>query len=142
MAEALIGQGGSVESFVTAVSSNPAMPVPVPAGNGPQVATAVPAATVEVAEELEEEEEEIGLGPWIDEETCTACDDCMAVNAKLFVYNENKKAVITDPKLGTYKDLVVAAERCPSGSIHPGAPINKKEKNLEKWVERAVPFNE
>ena len=78
---------------------------------------------------------------WIDEETCTACDDCMKVNAKLFVYNESKKAVITDPGLGSYKDLVVAAERCPSGSIHPGTPINKSEKNLAKWEERAEPFN-
>jgi pyruvate-ferredoxin/flavodoxin oxidoreductase len=142
MAEALIGRGGSVDSFVTAVTSNPALSAPLPRGNGPQLATAaVPVAAVAVAEE-EEAEEDLGLGPWIDEETCTACDDCMAVNSKLFVYNENKKAIITDPKLGTFKDLVVAAERCPSGSIHPGAPINKKEKDLAKWVERAEPFNE
>jgi pyruvate-ferredoxin/flavodoxin oxidoreductase len=141
MAEALIGQGGSVDSFVTAVTSNPALPASLPRGNGPQLATSVPVAAVAVAEE-EEAEEDLGLGPWIDEETCTACDDCMAINSKLFVYNEKKKATITDPKLGTFKDLVVAAERCPSGSIHPGAPINKKEKDLAKWVERAEPFNE
>jgi pyruvate-ferredoxin/flavodoxin oxidoreductase len=66
----------------------------------------------------------------------------LAVNPKLFKYNENGKAIITDPKEGTFKDLVVAAERCPSGSIHPGSPINKKEKDLAKWVERAAPFNE
>ncbi len=141
MAEALIGRGGTVESFVTAVTSNPALPAPVPGGNGPQLAAVIPVAAVAVAEE-EEVEEDLGLGPWIDEETCTACDDCMAVNSKLFVYNENKKAIITDQKLGTYKDLVVAAERCPSGSIHPGVPLKKREKNLAKWVERAAPFNE
>ena len=66
----------------------------------------------------------------------------MAVNPKLFVYGESGKATITDPKNGTYKDLVIAAERCPSGSIHPGLPLNKKEKNLDKWIERAEPFNE
>jgi pyruvate-ferredoxin/flavodoxin oxidoreductase len=141
MAEALIGQGGSVESFVTAVTSNPALPARVPGGNGPQLARGAPVAAVTVVAE-EDVDEDIGLGPWIDEETCTACDDCMAINSKLFVYNENKKAVITDPKLGTYKDLVVAAERCPSGSIHPGTPLNKKERDLAKWVERAAPFNE
>ena len=82
------------------------------------------------------------MGPWIDEETCTACDDCMKINAKLFVYGPNGKATISDPKNGTFKDLVLAAERCPSGSIHPGAPLNKSEKDLKKWVERATPFNE
>jgi pyruvate-ferredoxin/flavodoxin oxidoreductase len=136
MAEALMGQGGSTESIMGAISSMPASsaPVSVTGTNGPEAAVVIPAETAE-------EEEELGLTAWIDEETCTACDDCMKVNPKLFVYNENKKAIITDPSLGTYKDLVVAAERCPSGSIHPGTPLNKSEKNLAKWVERAEPFN-
>jgi pyruvate-ferredoxin/flavodoxin oxidoreductase len=139
MAEALIGQGGSVDSLVTSVAAAPAAAVSVsaPGGNGPQQT-----AAAAVEELVEEEEEDLGLGPWIDEETCTACDDCMKVNPKLFVYNSNKKATITDPKNGTFKDLVVAAERCPSGSIHPGVPLNKREKNLAKWVERAAPFND
>jgi len=134
MAEALMGQGGTVESLMGAMSVMPAAsaPVSVTGTNGPEVPVATP---------VEEEEEDLGLTAWIDEETCTACDDCMKVNAKLFVYNENKKAVITDPGLGSYKDLVVAAERCPSGSIHPGSPINKNEKDLAKWEERAEPFN-
>jgi pyruvate-ferredoxin/flavodoxin oxidoreductase len=135
MAEALMGQGGSVEGFLGAMTSVPpaSAPVSVTGTNGPDSSTAVAAA--------EEEEEDIGLTAWIDEETCTACDDCMKVNPKLFVYNSNKKAVITDTSLGSYKDLVVAAERCPSGSIHPGTPVNKNEKDLAKWVERAEPFN-
>jgi len=153
MAEALIGQQGSIDTLVGTVSA-PAAPIaatpapaPVvtssPSGDGPQAAAAVQetATAVAVAEEPEIEED-LGLGPWIDEETCTACDDCMAVNPKLFVYGESGKATITDPKNGTYKDLVIAAERCPSGSIHPGLPLNKKEKNLDKWIERAEPFNE
>lgn len=134
MAEALMGHGGSVEGIMGALTSVPpsAAPVAVTGTNGPEAA---------VAKVAEEEEEELGMTAWIDEDTCTACDDCMKVNAKLFVYNENKKATITDPSLGTYKDLVVAAERCPSGSIHPGQPLNKNEKDLAKWVERAEPFN-
>jgi pyruvate-ferredoxin/flavodoxin oxidoreductase len=134
MAEALMGQGGSVEGIMRVISAVPpsSVPVSVTGTNGPEVS---------VATAVEEEEEDLGLTAWIDEETCTACDDCMKVNAKLFVYNENKKAVITDPSLGSYKDLVVAAERCPSGSIHPGTPINKSEKDLAKWLERAEPFN-
>jgi pyruvate-ferredoxin/flavodoxin oxidoreductase len=152
MAEALIGQGGSIESLVNTVSApapsapiqtavkTPAPVASTPSGNGPQSATTSTSAAVAVAEP--DVEEDLGLGPWIDEDTCTACDDCMAVNSKLFVYNENGKAAISDPKNGTYKDLVVAAERCPSGSIHPGLPLNKKEKGLDKWIERAEPFNE
>jgi len=134
MAEALMGQGGSVEGFLGAMTSVPPAlaPVGVTGTNGPDTSTAVAAV---------EEEEDLGLTAWIDEETCTACDDCMKVNPKLFVYNANKKAVITDTSLGSYKDLVVAAERCPSGSIHPGSPVNKNEKDLAKWVERAEPFN-
>jgi len=79
--------------------------------------------------------------PWIEEEICTACGDCLKVNSKLFVFGDSGKAVITDPKNGTFKDLVVAAERCPTAAIHPGEPINKKEKNLDKLVARAESFN-
>ena len=137
MAEALMGQGSSVDGLIGSISTASAasVPVSVTGTNGPE------AAVAEAEAEVEAEDEDFGLGPWIDEETCTACDDCMKVNPKLFVYNENKKAVITDPSNGTYKDLVVAAERCPSESIHPGTPINKQEKNLNKWVARAEPFN-
>ena len=52
-----------------------------------------------------------------------------------------KKATITDPKLGSYKDLVTAAERCASKSIRPGAPLNPRERNVDKWIARAAPFN-
>ncbi|UCF39229.1 MAG: 2-oxoacid:acceptor oxidoreductase family protein [Acidobacteriota bacterium] len=143
MAEALMNQGTSIDSFVTTIAAPPAPAVPTPQpSNGPQVAVVAKAAPVAVEEPEVEEEEDLGLGPWIDADTCTACDDCMAVNPKLFVYNEAGKATISDPKKGTFKDLVVAAERCPSGSIHPGSPLNPKEKDLAKWVERATPFNE
>ena len=37
--------------------------------------------------------------------------------------------------------LVQAAEKCPALIIHPGTPLNPKEKDLEKWIARAAPFN-
>jgi pyruvate-ferredoxin/flavodoxin oxidoreductase len=37
--------------------------------------------------------------------------------------------------------LVQAAEKCPVEIIHPGTPLNPKEKGLEKWVKRAERFN-
>ncbi|NIV48006.1 MAG: hypothetical protein GWN46_14975, partial [Gammaproteobacteria bacterium] len=33
------------------------------------------------------------MAPWIDTEECTACDECTNLNPKIFVYNENKKAI-------------------------------------------------
>jgi pyruvate-ferredoxin/flavodoxin oxidoreductase len=63
------------------------------------------------------------------------------VNKKLFAYNDKKQAYIKDPKAGSFKDLVVAAERCPVRIIHPGSPLNPKEKDLEKLMKRAEPFN-
>jgi ferredoxin len=82
------------------------------------------------------------LGPWIDEKICTACGDCMRINARLFFFNERGKAAITDPALGSFSDLVRAAELCPSRAIHPGAPLNKTEKKLEIWMERARVFDQ
>jgi pyruvate-ferredoxin/flavodoxin oxidoreductase len=63
------------------------------------------------------------------------------VNRKLFAYNDKKQAYVKDPTAGPFRDLVVAAERCPVKIIHPGTPKNPKEKDLEKWVARAKPFN-
>jgi pyruvate-ferredoxin/flavodoxin oxidoreductase len=37
--------------------------------------------------------------------------------------------------------MVTAAERCPVRIIHPGTPLNPKEKNLDKLIKRAEPFN-
>ena len=59
----------------------------------------------------------------------------------MFGYNANKQATIKDPDAGTFQQLVIAAERCPVGIIHPGTPRNPKEKDLAKWLKRAEPFN-
>lgn len=86
-------------------------------------------------------EEDLAIEPYIDSPRCTSCNECINLNTKLFAYNASKQATIKDPKAGTFQQLVLAAERCPVGAIHPGTPLNPKEKDLEKWTKRAQPFN-
>ena len=81
------------------------------------------------------------LAPWIDSDECTACDECMKINASIFAYNEDKHAYIKDPNAGPYKDLVKAAEKCTAQIIHPGLPKNRNEKDIEKWIERGKKHN-
>jgi pyruvate-ferredoxin/flavodoxin oxidoreductase len=81
------------------------------------------------------------MAPWIDTEQCTSCDECIKLNAKIFAYNEDKKAFIKDPAGGPYKDLVRAAERCTARVIHPGQPKDRSEKDIEKWIARAEKYN-
>jgi pyruvate-ferredoxin/flavodoxin oxidoreductase len=81
------------------------------------------------------------LAPWLDTEYCTACDECININGKIFAYNENKKAYIVDPNGGPYKDLVKAAERCTARVIHPGLPRDRSEKDVEKLIARAEKYN-
>lgn len=38
--------------------------------------------------------------PWIDTPLCTSCNDCLKVNPRLFLYNEEKQARIGDPDQG------------------------------------------
>jgi pyruvate-ferredoxin/flavodoxin oxidoreductase len=59
----------------------------------------------------------------------------------MFAYNDKKQAFIKDPKAGTFKQLVQGAEKCPVRIIHPGTPLNPREKDLDKWIKRAEPFN-
>ena len=89
----------------------------------------------------DEEEEDMGSGPWIETIRCTSCDECTALNDKMFAYNEDGLAYIKDPTAGTYKQLVLAAEACAPEIIHPGDPLNPDEKGLDKLIKRAEPFN-
>jgi pyruvate-ferredoxin/flavodoxin oxidoreductase len=84
---------------------------------------------------------ETDLDPYIDSDRCTTCNECTNLNSKMFAYNASKQATIKDPAAGTFQQLVIAAERCPAGIIHPGTPRNPKEKDLAKWLKRAEPFN-
>jgi pyruvate-ferredoxin/flavodoxin oxidoreductase len=81
------------------------------------------------------------LAPWIDTPSCTACDECIQINPKIFEYNAEKKAVIKNAEAGPYKDLVKAAERCTARIIHPGLPRNRSEKDIEKWIKRGEKHN-
>jgi ferredoxin len=113
----------------------------------PAAATSAPAAAVATAPAAaaaapaEEEDELMGNEPYIDTLRCTSCDDCLKINPKVFVYNDEQQAFIGDAKAGTFKQLVMGAEACPAECIHPGDPLNPKEKGLDKLIKRAEPFN-
>ena len=78
---------------------------------------------------------------FIDTPECTACDECMNINPKIFAYNDQKQAVIINPKAGSFLDIVKAAEKCTAGIIHPGTPWNSAEANVDKLKARAAKFN-
>lgn len=124
----------------------PAAPAPATAADAqeaeaaPEKPAAEPTAATAVAVE-EEEEEELGMEPYIETARCTTCNECTNLNSKMFAYDENKQAYIKDPKAGTFAQLVKAAELCPVEIIHPGTPLNPKEKDLDKWIKRAERFN-
>jgi pyruvate-ferredoxin/flavodoxin oxidoreductase len=88
-----------------------------------------------------EEEEELAMEPYIETERCTTCNECTNINPKMFAYDENKQAYIKDPRAGTFRELVLAAEKCPAELIHPGTPLNPKEKDLPSGSNAAKRFN-
>ena len=102
-----------------------------------------PASVVEAAaaEPEVEDDDELAIEPYIETARCTSCNECTNLNNRMFKYDENKQAYIADPKAGSFKEIVMAAERCPAEIIHPGTPLDKSEKDLDKWVKRAEPFN-
>lgn len=117
----------------------PRMPT---AGSTPSQPVEAAEAEVSEAEAPEVEEEAVGFDEaWIDSPLCTTCNDCTNMNPLMFVYNDNKQAVIADLSAGTYLQMVEAAEICPSKCIHPGKPFNPDEPGLEELIERAAPFN-
>jgi len=99
-------------------------------------------STAEVEEVVEEEADElISSDPYIDTAMCTSCNECTGINGDLFKYNGDKMAYIADPKAGTFKELVEGAELCPVKIIHPGAPLNPDEPDLDDLIQRAAKFN-
>ncbi len=81
------------------------------------------------------------MKPWLDTEDCTACDECIDINPKIFAYNDAKKAYIQDPSGGPYRDLVKSAEKCTARVIHPGLPADRSDKDIDKWIERGKKYN-
>ena len=117
------------------ISSTPA------AAKGASSPAAATAAAPEVAAPAVADDDDMGNEPYIDTLRCTSCDDCLKINPKVFIYNDDQQAYIDDAKAGTFKQLVMAAEACPAECIHPGDPLNPKEKDLDKLIKRAEPFN-
>jgi len=158
LAEGLLRFGGS-GVLNELLASLPA--VELPSGNGASAPAAAalaapavtavaeaPAATATAvavapaaAPAAEEEDDSMALEAYIDSARCTTCNECTNLNKKMFVYNAAKQAEIKDVRAGTFQQLVLAAERCPVTIIHPGTPVNPKEKDLDKWVKRAARFN-
>ncbi len=110
----------------------------------------VPAATaseptggggaVEDVDDLDEPQAHDPYLPWIETARCSTCNECTAINDRMFVYNENRQAFIADPDAGTYAELVLAAENCQVAIIHPGKPRNPAEPGLDELIKRAEPF--
>jgi pyruvate-ferredoxin/flavodoxin oxidoreductase len=78
--------------------------------------------------------------PWIESESCTACDECTTLNPAVFAYGPDRKAFIKDAKAGPYSDLVKAAERCTARVIHPGLPAERGG-DADRWIARAGKYN-
>ncbi len=137
LTEVLMG----MDFTTTGTTARPA-PVTEAAAEPATETEATPPAETEAAPREEDDEEIGGLDdPWIDSPLCTSCNDCLAINPIMFVYDENNQAIIADAGAGTYAQLVEAAEICPSKCIHPGRPLNPDEPGLEALMERAAAFN-
>jgi pyruvate-ferredoxin/flavodoxin oxidoreductase len=78
---------------------------------------------------------------WIETPECTACDECINLAPKTFAYNDQKLAIVINPKGTKFADIVKAAEKCTAGCIHPGTPWNMAEPGIEKLMVRAAKFN-
>ena len=87
------------------------------------------------------DDDSLDIEAYVESLRCTTCNECTNLNSRMFAYNADKQAYIKDRKAGTFAQLVQAAEKCPVSAIHPGTPLNPKEKDLAKWIERAKPFN-
>jgi len=131
--------GADLSGMVAGGSPLATMPAAVPV----EAEAPVEETATEAEPEAEEEaEEELSFDePWLDTAMCTTCDDCMGINKMMFVYNDDKQAIIRDAKAGPFAHLVAAAEICPAKCIHPGKPLDPSEAGLDDLITRAAPFN-
>jgi hypothetical protein len=90
---------------------------------------------------VEEEEEVLSLDhAYIVTPRCTTCNECTTINNRMFVYNADKQAEIADLSAGTFREMVLAAEKCPVRIIYPGKPWDPTEPGLTDLIERAAAF--
>ncbi|MHB1358314.1 MAG: 2-oxoacid:acceptor oxidoreductase family protein [Rhodocyclaceae bacterium] len=78
---------------------------------------------------------------WIETPECTACDECTTLAPKVFAYNDQKLAIVINPKGAKFADIVKAAEKCTAFCLHPGTPWNLNEPGIEKLMARAAKHN-
>lgn len=154
LAEGLLARASSSAAVAELLASLPPVATPVggtatTAASTPAPSVAAPATAATPAAEAaapseaaqESDDDALVLEAYIDSIRCTSCNECTNLNNRMFAYNADKQAYIKDASAGTFAQLVTAAERCPVSIIHPGTPLNPKEKDLEKWVKRAEKFN-
>lgn len=141
-AEAAAEVMGKLTDVLLGMDFTSGAPRPAFAASAAAPVPAVEEAVEEVAPApVEEEEVELVEEAWIDTPLCTTCNDCLEINPLMFLYNDTNMAVIGDLNAGTYKQMVEAAEICPSKCIHPGQPWDPSEPGLDELKERAAKFN-
>jgi ferredoxin len=137
IAAQLLAEGAGAPSVIGAPRPAPTAPAAPKEAQPAQASAAPEAPSVE-----EDEDDVLPLGdPYIDTPLCTSCNECTKINSKLFAYDGNKQAFIQDANAGTFRELVMAAEKCPVKIIHPGKPRDESEAGLEDLVKRAAAFN-
>ena len=113
----------------------------MPVGGAPKIAVAEAVSPAAEAAPIPEAAAEPVPGePYIETVRCSSCNECIQLNSRMFAYNENKQAYISNPDGGTFRELVEAAESCQVSVIHPGKPRNPEEPGLEELLERAAQF--
>lgn len=128
-----LGSGQAIPLPAAAATAVAAPPVAAPAAPAAPAGAAAPAVAPRPAAPASE-------AAWIDSALCTSCDECVRKFPSIFVYNGNKQAVFKNPRGGSFRDLVVAAESCTAKVIHPGTPWDANEPDLARSLERARPF--
>ncbi|NNE69449.1 MAG: ferredoxin, partial [Rhodothermales bacterium] len=147
IARSLLGQNGSVDLAAAATLDPGQASVGsrslAAADDGPANEPAKVETETEMAganQEVAEEEPQVLDEAWVETVRCTSCNECTDLNGMIFAYDDNKQAYIKDAAAGPYRDLVIAAEKCPAAIIHPGKPLNPDEPHLEELLERAARF--
>ena len=110
-------------------------PATAPVAAPVAASAASPAAAAEVTEPARSPDD-----AYIETARCSSCNECIQINDKMFVYNDNKQAYVANADAGSYRQLVEAAENCQLGIIHPGKPRNKSEAGLDDLMQRAAAF--
>jgi len=139
LAEAPVSFDG-VDLGAAAPASAPKAAAPV-APVEPEAPALAPKEAAPAPAPVAEVEAPLAIDAYIDTEECTSCNECTQTNDKIFAYNGEGLAEVVDAKGGPYRDIVMAAEKCPVAIIHPGTPLDPNEPGLDELVKRAEPFN-